>query len=119
MSHTRSFQLLFVTVWMFITINSASAKWFIDLYGGGAVLEGNDVTITSDKLSVGGISPGNQLQGLSVCATLKDVEGDDFPCEGEESRDRNGPERPLWDSGALVSILRYVRSDKLLFYTLT
>jgi opacity protein-like surface antigen len=82
MSHTLSFQLLFVTIWVFLTVSSASAKWFVDLYGGGAVLEGNDVTVTSDKLSVSGISPGNQLQGLSVHATMKDVEGDDFPFGG-------------------------------------
>jgi hypothetical protein len=58
MSHTLFLQLLFVPMWMFLTVSSASAKWFVDLYGGGAVLEGNDVTITSDKFSVGGISPG-------------------------------------------------------------
>ena len=82
MSHTLSLQLLFVTMWIVLTVSSASAKWFVDLYGGGAVLGGNDVTVTSDKLSVGGISPGNPLQGFSVRATLKDVEGDDFPFGG-------------------------------------
>ena len=82
MSRTSFFQLLFVTMWIFLTVSPASAKWFVDLYGGGAVLEGNDVTVTSNKLSVGGISPGNPLQGFSVRATLEDVEGDDFPFGG-------------------------------------
>jgi opacity protein-like surface antigen len=75
-------QLLLVMVWIFITVSSASARWFVDLYGGGAVLEGSDVTITSDSISVGGLSPGNQLRQFSVRARLNDVDGDDFPFGG-------------------------------------
>ena len=80
-------------VWFTVTLGSASAEWFVDLYGGGGFTQDSDLDISSDKTSLSA-GTGGGTNDFSARAKIEDIETDDFPLFGARVAKEKAMEKP-------------------------